>query len=66
MKFAGKLVANLLICFVSKVHSIWLSSSKAVAVASSCCEVLLLWIFQSIQETLYVLVYFGWESFCDV
>jgi len=59
MKFAGKLVynklvANLLIYLVSKFHSIWLSSLKAVAVASSCCEVLVLWIFQSRSETLSV------------
>jgi len=61
MKFDGKLVYNklvatLLICLVSKFHSIRLSILKVVAVTSSCCEVLVLWIFQSSQETLSVLV----------
>jgi len=28
--------------------------------------VLALWIFQDSQPTLYVLAYFGWESFWDV
>jgi len=71
MKFAekfvyNKLVANLLLCHVSKFHSICLSSLKIVVVTSNCCEVLVLWIFQNSQETLSVLVYFGWEFFCDV
>jgi len=71
MKFAGKLVynklvANLHIYLVSKFHDIWLSNLKAMTVTSSCYEVLVLWIFQNNQETLSVLVYFGWESFCDV
>jgi len=64
MKFAGKLVynklvANLIIYIVSKFHSLWLSSLKVVVVTSNSCEVLALWIFQSSQETLAVLVYFG-------
>jgi len=71
MKFSGKfvynkLVAILIICPVSKFHSIWLCSLKVVLVTSNCCEVLVLWIFQNSQETLSVLVYFSWESFCDV
>ena len=61
MKFAGKLVynklvANVLICLVSKFHDIWMSSLKVMTVTSSCCEVLILWIFQNSQETLSVLV----------
>ena len=71
MKFAGKLVytklvANVLIYLVSKFYDIWLSCVKVMTVTSSCREVLVLWIFQSSQETLSVLAYFGWESFCDV
>ena len=67
MRFSGelvynKLVANLLIYFVSKFHNIWLSSLKVMNVASSCYKVLALWIFQDSQPTLYVLAYFGWES----
>jgi len=71
MKFAGKLVYNklvdnLLIYLVSKFHIIWLSSLKAMAVTSCCCEMLALKIFQSRHENLSVLTYFGWKSFCDV
>jgi len=71
MKFSGKLVykklvANLLICLVSKFHDIWLGSLRVMAVARSCCEVLALWIFQDSQQTLPVSAYFGWESFWDV
>ena len=71
MKFSGKLVynklvANLLIYVVSKFHDIWLSSLKVMNVTTSCCEVLALWIFQSSQQTLSVLVYVGWESSWDV
>jgi len=71
MKFSrklvyNKLVANLLIYLVPKFDSIWLSSLKAVAITSSYCEVLVLWIFQSRSETLSVLAHFGWESFYDV
>ena len=67
MKFSGKLVynklvANLLIYFMSKFHDIWLSSLKVMNVTSSCYKVLALWIFQDSQPTLYVLAYFGWES----
>jgi len=71
MKFSGKLVcnklvANLLIYLVSKFYSIWLSGLEVMAVASSCYEVLVLWIFQSRPENLSVLTYFCWESFYDV
>jgi len=71
MKFArklvyNKLVDNLLIYLRSKFHSIWLSSLKVVVATSSCCEVLVLWIFLSSQATLSVLVHLGWESFWDV
>ena len=63
MKFSGKLVynkflANLLIYLVSKFHEIWLSSLRVVAVASSCYELLALWIFQDSQHTLPVSTYF--------
>ena len=71
MMFSGKhvynkLVANLLIYLVSKIHDIWLSSLKVMTVASTCYEVLALWIFQESQPTLSVLAYFCWESFWDV
>jgi len=71
MKFArklvyNKLVPNLLIYLVSKFHSIWLSSLKALAVRSSYCEVLVLWTFKSRSKPLSVLAYFGWEYFCYV
>jgi len=71
MKFSGKLVynklvENSLIYLVSKLHDIWLSGLKVMAVAISCCEVLVLWIFQSRPESFSVLAYFCWESFCDV
>jgi hypothetical protein len=62
----NKLVANLLIYFVSKFRDIWLSSLKVMDISSSHCKVLALWIFQDSQPTLYVLAYFGWESFWDV
>ena len=67
MMFSGKLVynklvANLLIYFVSKFHDIWLSSLKVMHVINSYCKVLALGIFQDSQPTLYVLAYFGWES----
>ena len=67
MKFCGKLVynkllANLLIYLVSKLHNIWLSGLEVMAVG----EVLVLWIFHSRPENLSVLTYFCWESFCDV
>ena len=71
MMFSGtlvykKLVANLMIYFLSKFHDIWLSSLKGMHVAISCCKVLALWIFQSSQPTLQDLSYFGWESVQDV
>ena len=71
MMFSGKLVynklvANLLIYFVSKFRDIWLSSLKVMDISSSHCKVLALWIFQDSQPTLYVLAYFDWESFWDV
>jgi len=55
MKFSGnlvynKLVANLLICLVSKFHDIWLSNLKVMTVTSSCCEVLVLWIFRTARR----------------
>jgi len=53
----NKLVANLLIYFVSKF--IWLSNLKVMEVTSSCCKVLALWIFQDSQPTLCVLSIFG-------
>ena len=60
--FAGKLVynklvANLLIYFVSKFHDNWLSSLKVMHVTNSCCKVLALWIFQDSQPTLHVYAY---------
>jgi len=70
MKFSrklvyNKLVANLFIYLLSKFHNIWLSSLEVIAFASSCCEVPVLWIFQSRPENLSVLTYFCWEFFCD-
>ena len=64
MRFSGKLVynklvANLLIYFVSKFHGIWWSSLKVMNVTISYCKVLALWIFQDSQPTLYLLAYFG-------
>jgi len=67
MMFSGKLVynklvANLLIYYMSKFHDFWLSNLKVMNVTNSCCKVLALWIFQDSQPTLDVLAYFGWES----
>jgi len=71
MKFSGnlvynKLVANLHIYLMSKFHDLWLSSLKVMTVASSCYEMLVLWIFQNSQQTLPVSTYFRRESFWDV
>ena len=71
MKFSGKLVYNKLVAnspiyLVSKFHDSWLSSLRVVIVTRSCCEMLALWIFHDIQQTLPVSTYFGWESFWHV